>query len=193
MIKVGITGGIGSGKSLVCEAFSKLKVPVYNADREAKILTDTDTNIRKELTALMGENIYSGSTINTLLMAENIFSKPALLVKVNSIIHPRVARHFELWCNSYTTCPYIIQESAILFESMAYLLFDTVVTVTSPEEVRIQRVIARKNMNREKVLAVMKNQLPESEKIRRSDYVIINDGINPVIPQILHLHNLFTA
>jgi dephospho-CoA kinase len=190
MIKVGITGGIGSGKSLVCEVFARLNIPVYHADLEARKLTDSDPSIRNELTSLLGKTIYSGPTLNRVLMADLVFNDPNLLEKVNAIIHPRVAQHFMLWCNNSMFHPYVIQESAILFESKAYLGFDAVISVSCPEETRIQRVLIRKNMNREKILAVMKNQLPESEIIRRSDYVIDNDGTKLLLPQILRIHNI---
>ena len=189
MIKVGITGGIGSGKSIVCQVFSKLGVPVYYADSEAKQLSETDPEIRNNLITLLGKDIYTGGTLNRTKMSELIFNNQSLLEKVNQIIHPKVAEHFLLWCRNHAGYAYVIQESAILFESRAYLLFDKCITVTSPEEVRIQRTISRKNMTLEKIRSIMKNQMPEQEKIARSNDVIINDGMRPVLPQILQLHH----
>jgi dephospho-CoA kinase len=191
MIKVGITGGIGSGKSLICQVFSKLKVPVYYADKAASFLTETDHEIRQRLISLLGDNIYTGQSLNKILMAKLIFNDKSLLKKVNQIIHPRVAAHFQEWYANHTACPYVIEESAILFESDADLAFDKIITVTSPEDIRIQRVILRKNMSLEKIKAIMKNQLPEQEKIVRSHHVIINDGTTLVIPQVLRLHQSF--
>jgi dephospho-CoA kinase len=191
MIKVGITGGIGSGKSMVCRVFSMLGVPVYNADTAAGYLTETDPAIRDSLIALMGSDIYEGGLLNRSKMSALIFNDKPLLVKVNQIIHPVVASHFLLWCTQNEHHAYVIQESAILFESKAYLIFDKYVTVTSPEEIRIQRVISRKEMTLEKVRAIIQNQLPEQEKIVRSHYVVINDGLQPVLPQILQLHEKF--
>jgi dephospho-CoA kinase len=191
MIKVGITGGIGSGKSLICQVFSRLDVPVYNADIESSILSETDPEIKKLLISLLGSNIYSGQSLNKLIMAELIFNDKSLLEKVNQIIHPRVAAHFNEWCAIHAGHRYVIEESALLFESNAYLAFNRIITVTSPEDIRIQRVIRRKNMSHEKIMAIIKNQLPEQEKIVRSHYVIINDDSTLIIPQVLQLHRSF--
>jgi dephospho-CoA kinase len=191
MIKVGITGGIGSGKSLICQVFSQLKVPVYYADFAAGLLSETDPEIRNGLVALLGDDIYTGRSLNKILMAELIFNNKSLLEKVNQIIHPRVKAHFSEWCANHVNFQYVIEESAILFESNAYLAFDKIITVTSPEDTRIQRIISRKNMSLEKILAIMKNQLPEKEIIMRSHYIIINDGTKLVIPQVLALHKSF--
>jgi dephospho-CoA kinase len=191
MIKVGITGGIGSGKSIICEVFSKLGAPVYSADDAARTLVDTDPDIRESLVMLMGEEVYTGNLLNRPMMADMIFSNKLLLEKVNQIIHPRVAEQFRLWCLEKSNFPYLIQESALLFESGTYHLFDQCITVAAPEELRIQRVIARRNMTLDKVRSILLNQLPEEEKIARSHHVIINDGRTPVIPQVLRLHALF--
>lgn len=191
MIKVGITGGIGSGKSVVCQVFLKLGAPVYHADSEARQLSETDPEIISELTALLGNDIFMGRTLNRSRMSELIFNDKSLLEKVNQIIHPKVAEQFLLWCRKYAGYAYVIQESAILFESRAFLLFDKTITVTAPEEVRIQRTISRKDMTLEKIRAIMLNQMPEQEKILRSHDVIINDGMKPVLPKILQLHQTF--
>ena len=191
MIKVGITGGIGSGKSLICQVFSQLKVPVYYADIAAHLLSETDPEIRHGLITLLGGDIYNGRSMNKILMAELIFNDKSLLEKVNQIIHPMVTAHFNEWCANHAACQYVIEESAILFESNAYLAFDKIITVTAPEDIRIQRVISRKNMTLEKVKAIIKNQLPDKEKIMRSHYIIINDGKKLVIPQVLELHQSF--
>ena len=191
MIRVGITGCIGSGKSLVCQVFSHLGVPVYYADLEAKILTDTDAGIRKELIGLMGENIYTGSQVNRQAMAKLIFNNTDLLRRVNRIIHPRVAEHFLTWCANHADIGYIIQESALLFESEAYQLFDRYVVVTSPEEIRLNRVLRREGMTTEIIKSIMHNQLSEEEKVARSHFVIINDEKTLLLPQVLKLHALF--
>lgn len=191
MIKVGITGGIGSGKSLICEVFSKLGAPVYSADAAAGNLVDTDPEIRESLVLLLGEEVYSGNMLNRPRMADMIFNNKLLLAKANQIIHPRVAEHFRLWCLKNSEFPYLIQESALLFESGTYQLFDQCITVTAPEELRIQRVIARRDMTLDKIRAILINQLPEEEKIACSHHVIVNDGKTPILPQVLRLHALF--
>jgi dephospho-CoA kinase len=189
MIKVGVTGGIGSGKSLVCEIFSHLGVPVYNADNEARNLTMQDPEIRKELVALLGEQVFEGNKLNRIVMADRIFHDKSLLEQVNQMIHPRVALHFKNWCTQYEELAYVVHESAILFESNTYLGFDRIITVYAPEDIRTGRVMARAGMNKEKIRAIINNQLPEHEKMRRSDYVIFNDEIKLVIPQVLNIHH----
>jgi dephospho-CoA kinase len=191
MIKVGITGGIGSGKSLICQVFSRLRVPVYYADIEARLLMDFDPEIQHDLKAILGAAFYDQGILNRNRMASAIFSDKSLLDRVNKLIHPRVAAHFSGWCERHAGIPYVIQESAILFESNAYRNFEKVITVIAPEEIRIQRVITRKNMTPEKVAAILRNQLPEEEKMRFSHHLIVNDGTELVIPQVLKLHNIF--
>jgi dephospho-CoA kinase len=193
MIKVGLTGGIGSGKSLICEIFSRLKVPIYYADINAGILTETDPVIRRELMALFGEEIYVNNSLNKNLMSTRIFHDRSLLKEVNKIIHPKVTANFKEWCTLHDGYPYVIEESAILFESNAYRAFDVYITVSTPKNLRMQRILKRKNMTIEKAKAIIRNQLPEQEKINLSHHVIINDGTKLVIPQVLHLHHLFTA
>jgi dephospho-CoA kinase len=188
MIKVGITGGIGSGKSLVCQVFSKLGAPVYYADSAARRLSETDPGIRDNLMVLLGTDIYINGLLNRTKMSALIFNDKSLLEKVNHIIHPKVAEDFILWCRDKTHNAYVIQESAILFESKAYMLFDKYVTVTSPEDVRIQRILSRNEMTLDKIRAIINNQSTDQEKTAHSHYVINNDGIKPILPQILRLH-----
>jgi dephospho-CoA kinase len=192
MIKVGITGGIGSGKSLVCEVFSKLGAPVYSADDTARILVDTDPEIREKLILLLGSEIYTGNVLNRPGMSDLIFNNRTLLEQVNQVIHPRVAEHFLLWCAENNDHPYLIQESALLFESGFYKLFDRCVTVTAPEEIRIQRIVSRRGLDVEKIRTIIQNQLTDQEKTARSHHVIVNDGLAPVLPQVLQLHASFT-
>jgi dephospho-CoA kinase len=189
MIKVGITGGIGSGKSLICQVFLKLGIPVYSADDAARYLMDHDSEIRKNIISVFGMEIYTGEKLNRSLLAEEIFKDPDLLASINRIVHPGVGDDFARWCAHYTHLPFVIQESAILFESNAFHFFDYVILVTAPEEIRIQRVLSRPGMNREKIVRIMQNQLPEDEKIVRSHFVIKNDGISLVLPSILSVYS----
>jgi len=191
MIKIGITGGIGSGKSLICEVFTRLGVPVYYADDEAHYITDHDPEIREKLISLTGDHVYSGTELNRQVLSAYIFNNKSLLEQVNQIIHPKVVTHFNYWCNHHADHPYIIQESAILFENDAYKYFDKIVTISAPEPIRIKRVLSRKNMTPEKIKAILRNQLDEKEKISRSHYIVINDNRQLVLPQILHLHQIF--
>ncbi len=192
MIKVGVTGGIGSGKSLVCQVFSKLGVPVYTADDAAKILMDSDPEIRNGLIRIFGESIFAGGKLDRSMLAGLIFDDPALLAGVNRIVHPRVANHFYQWCSTFTHIPFVIHESAILFESDAYKGFDRIILVTAPEEMRIQRVLERSGMSEVKIQRIIKNQLPEEEKIVRSHFVLKNDGTTLLLPQIISIYNLLS-
>jgi dephospho-CoA kinase len=193
MIKIGITGGIGSGKSMVCKVLSLLGVPVYIADKAAKELADNDPEIRSKLIRLMGEDIYTGHVADRSKMASLIFHNKSLLAKVNKIYHEKVIGHFLIWCEQYRHVPYIVHESALLFESQTDKMFDKVITVSAPEEKRIQRVISRKDMNRDKILAIMQNQITEKDKIRFSHYLIVNDDVTLILPQIIALHQTLMA
>jgi dephospho-CoA kinase len=188
MIKVGVTGGIGSGKSMICQVFSHLGVPVYTADEAAKDLMDHDPEIKKGMIGVFGATIYKGGKLNRSKLSGLIFDNPKLLADVNRIVHPGVRHNFSKWSASFTRVPFIIQESAILFESNAFNLFDYIILVTAPEEIRIQRVLSRPGMTREKILRIMKNQLPEEEKIVRSHFVIKNDETTLILPLILTIY-----
>jgi dephospho-CoA kinase len=193
MKRVGVTGGIGSGKSLVCRVFETLKIPVYYADEEARGLTDSDPEIRRLLTGIFGEGIYEENRLNRTIMAQFIFKDKLLLDRVNQIIHPRVTEHFNEWCHARLKYPYIIHESAIIYESKAYKSFDRIVAVVAPEEIRLQRVMIRPFMTPEKFRAILLNQLPGEELSKRADHVIINDDKTLVVPQIIKLHHYFLS
>jgi dephospho-CoA kinase len=188
MIKVGVTGGIGSGKSLICEVFSHLGIPVYTADDAAKMLMDHDPEIIKELSGVFGDDIYIEGKLDRKKLADLIFKDSKLLAEVNRIVHPKVQQDFIVWCASFTGIPFVLQESAIIFESNAGKLFDYIILVTAPEETRMQRVLSRPGMTGEKILRIMKNQLPEEEKIVRSHFVIKNDETHLVLPFILSIY-----
>jgi len=188
MIRVGITGGIGSGKSLVCQVFSLLGIPVYKADDIARMLMENDPDIRHDLISILGKDIYQGNSLDRVKMSTLIFNNPEILKKVNRVVHPRVAGDFLNWCRFFTQYPYVIHESAILHESDIYGMFDFILLVIAPEEVRIRRVLSRKGMTLEKVRSIMKNQLQEKEKIVRSHLVLNNDGKLLILPRILEFH-----
>ena len=151
MIKVGLTGGIGSGKSTVCHVFKLLGIPVYHADIHARKLSDTDDDIRKSLTILFGADIYTKSGLNRKKLSELIFQNRILLQKVNEIIHPKVLDHFNQWINEYQQMKYIIHEAAIIFESGMNYLFDKIITVTAPKDIRIKRIIEREGISEDDV------------------------------------------
>jgi len=188
MICVAITGGIGSGKSVVCKIFEKLGIPVFNADFEAKKLLNSSTTIRNNLTDLLGSDIYQANgDIHRKKMANRIFNDNFALQKVNEIVHPEVRKRFREWAEEQNS-PYVIQEAAIIFESGQSHSFDKIITVTAPSELKIERVMKRDHVSREKVLERMNNQLPDELKVEKSDFVIVNDDIEMVIPQIIKIH-----
>lgn len=186
---VGLTGGIGSGKTTVAKMFNKLNVPVYIADDEAKALMVRSKVLIRQLKALFGENAYIGKELNKKFLANAIFNDKDLLKKMNAIVHPKVARHFKRWVAKQDS-PYVIKEAAILFENGNYKQCDIVITVTAPLETRINRVISRDNTTKEKVLAVINNQWPDSKKIEKSNYIIENTDLEDTKLQVKKVHNL---
>lgn len=187
-LKIGVTGGIGSGKSLVCQIFKTLKVPVFEADREAKVIIDSDSHTRQALEKLLGNGILGpDGKINRHAMAGIIFNDQELLKEVNAIIHPAVRHRFNSW-HAEQKSRYIIQEAAILFESGVFRMMDMNIVVTAPEEMRIRRVMQRDGVTKEKVYERMKNQWPEEEKVAMADYIIRNDESQSLIQQVLEIH-----
>ena len=184
MYKIGITGGIGSGKSYVSSLLEERGIPIYNADLESKRLTVHDEGIRKELVALLGEDIYQGATLNKPLLASYLFANSNNAVKVNSIIHPRVKDDFRRWVESQKDVPLVGLESAILYESGFDDVVDQVVMVYAPEAVRLQRAMKRDNATEEQVRARMSAQMDDEEKRSKADFVLMNDGIMPLDVQL---------
>jgi dephospho-CoA kinase len=183
MTTIGITGGIGSGKSVVADILRLHNIPVYIADEESKKLVDTSSEIKDKLSRIVNENIYTSSGLNRKLFASLIFNNPTLLAQVNNIIHPIVQESFEKWIKNQNTRICAI-ESAILFESGFHKIIDKKITVYSPLEVRLERVCKRDNVSAEIVMQRIKNQLPDEEKTRMSDFIIYNDNTKALIPQI---------
>lgn len=183
--KIGITGGIGSGKSVVCHLFEIMDIPIYNSDMQAKKLTVTDAVIRQELVALVGAEVYHNGILNKSLLTSYLFSDHDHVLGVNHIIHPRVKEDFRQWVLKHNTFPVVGLESAILFEAGFADTVDITVMVEAPENVRIERAIARDAVPKELILQRMRHQMAEEEKKRQSHFVIKNDGENLLIPQIL--------
>lgn len=183
MIKIGITGGIGSGKSVVATLLALSGVPVYIADEESKRLTATSPVIRRKLTALLGEAIYTPDGLDKRRLAACIFQDPHCLQQVNAIIHPEVNRHFQAWAAGLQS-PYCAIESAILFESGFDRVVDIRLMVHAPLEIRIGRALARDNISREEVLRRIGNQMSDQIKKERCEYVIYNDDVTALIPQV---------
>jgi len=194
MLKIGITGGIGSGKTIVCRIFSQLGIPVYDADFAAKQLMNSNPGLISNLKKEFGEKIYSAQNeLNKKNLAGLIFNNPPALKKVNSLVHPVVKKDFERWITQHEASPYAIEEAAILFESGAHKNMDYVITVSAPEELRFRRVMLRDNVSEEYVKSISKNQMDENDKIKAAHFEIVNDDQQLVIPQVLKLHTHFLS
>lgn len=188
MLKVGITGGIGSGKSTVCKIFEALGIPVYYADDRAKWLMVHHPALRHAITQLFGEQAYEEEKLNRAYIAQIAFNNPKKLQKLNAIVHPAVHQDGVNWNNQQTGVPYTLKEAALIFESGSYKQLDKVITVFAPKELRIQRIMARDNSSREAIEARMSKQMPEEEKLERADFIIYNDGRQSLIKQVLAIH-----
>ncbi len=186
MLKVGITGGIGSGKSYISRCFEYLGIPVYYADTEAKRLTNEDAEIRRKVSDLLGKQSYTTSGLNREYVASKVFNDKNLLTQLNQIIHPAVEKDFVLWAEKQSA-PYVLKEAAILFESGSYKNTDRVIVVDAPLELRIQRVLERDNTSREEILKRIQNQWPADKKKDLADFVIYNDNKTLILPQILRI------
>jgi dephospho-CoA kinase len=186
--KLGITGGIGSGKTSVCRVFDVLRVPVFSADREAGKIMENDTDIISRINSIAGKDLYSDGYLNRLELARIIFNDSALLEKVNSAVHPAVFHRFNEW-SLEQTAPYVIMEAAILFETGASQLLDRVATVVAPVEQRVKRVMQRNKLTREQVMERMRNQIDDETRIKQSDYVIYNSENDMIIPVILKIND----
>lgn len=183
MIRIGITGGIGSGKTYVSRILEELGVPVYDSDSRAKQLTVTDPAIRKGLIALLGEQVYRGDNLNKELLASYLFASHEHAIQVNAVIHPVVFRDFDSWCEQMKV-EVVGLESAILFESGFHSHTDRICVVSAPLELRICRAMERDCCSRSSVEARIQAQMGERERMERADYVIVNDGVRPLIPQL---------
>ena len=187
MMKIAITGGIGSGKTSACIVFETLGVPVYYADTQAKLLMNTDQELKSLITGYFGDDIYCEGELDRRKLAEIVFNDKIALEKLNSWVHPAVARDFEDWYKRQTS-RYVLEEAAIIFESGIAHRFDKVILVTANDKIRVERVCARDNIAPETALNRMKNQWSENRKIELADYIIYNDNVNRLIPQVLEIH-----
>ena len=187
MTVVGLTGGIGSGKTTVAKAFNTFGIPIYIADDEAKKLMNRSKVIRRKLIALFGENAYKNDELNRPFIASVIYSDKEYLRKMNAIVHPKVAKHFIRWLNKQTA-PYVLKESAILFETNSYKACNFIVLVTAPIDLKIKRLLVRDNSTKEKILAIMENQLSDDVKAKSSDYVINNITLDDTHKQVSVIH-----
>lgn len=185
---MGVTGGIGSGKTLVCSVFEKIGIPVYYADPGARWLMSHDPSLKKKIKELLGSASYRGGKLDREYVAEMVFRDPEVLNKLNAIVHPAVRDHYMQWVKKQADVPYVIEEAAILFESGANRFLDMTILVFAPEDLRIRRVMERDGVSEEEVRLRMKRQMEEVEKERMADELIINDEKEMLLPQIITLH-----
>ena len=185
---VGLTGGIGSGKTTVANYFKALNVPVYIADNEAKALMNRSKVIKRKLIKLFGDEAYVDNTLNKPFIASQIFSNQDLLKKMNAIVHPKVAKHFSNWVKKQNV-PYVISEVAIIFENGSQGKYDYIITVVAPEQTRLNRVIKRDNSSEAKVKAIMNNQWTDQQKTEHSDFIINNTDLKDTKLQVENIHS----
>ena len=191
MIKVGVTGGIGSGKTLICQIFEKIGMPVFYADSEARKILNHDKTVVDKVSSLFGADIYNEDGINKARLANVIFNNQDALNTINSIVHPVVKSRFQNWLSTLNTT-YAIEEAAILVETGSYKELDYTVLVYAPKELRISRAMSRDGNTREEIEERMKNQIPDEEKFQKVNKVIYNDNSRMVIPQVLEIHEQLT-
>jgi dephospho-CoA kinase len=188
MILVGLTGGIGSGKTTIAKMFNALGIPIYIADDEAKKLMRNSKVIKKKLVALFGDDAYVGDELNKSFIANIIFENKEYLQKMNAIVHPKVGQHFKKWALKQDS-KYIIKEAAILFENGSYKDYDYIITVTAPTDLKIERLLNREQTTKNKITSIMNNQWSDQEKIKRSHYVIENINLEDSRAQVQKIHN----
>ncbi|MBU2930038.1 dephospho-CoA kinase [Winogradskyella psychrotolerans] len=188
MVVVGLTGGIGSGKSTILKCFKSYGIPVYIADDEAKALMNRSKVIRRKLIHLFGDKAYENNVLNRPYLASKIFNDKTLLSKMNAIVHPKVAAHFKQWLSKQDAA-YVIKEVAIIFENNLQNEYDYIITVVADKDLRIKRVMQRDGVSQEKVEAIMKNQWSDADKIEKSDFVIVNNTLQEAREQAENIHN----
>ncbi|MDO6490822.1 MULTISPECIES: dephospho-CoA kinase [unclassified Cellulophaga] len=189
---VGLTGGIGSGKSTAAKMFADLGVPVYNSDLEAKQLMHTSVSVKEQIARLLGKDAYVNNVLNREYIAEKVFADASLLEQLNNIVHPVVREHFLEWTKKQDA-PYVIQESAIIFENKNQDFYDYIILVTAPLEVRINRILKRDNTTREKILSRMNNQWTDEKKEKMSDFKLINEDIVNLELKINEIHSILRS
>jgi len=192
VLRVGLTGGIGSGKSTVAQIFEVLGIPVYYADIAAKKIMNEDEGVRSAITIIFGEQVYANNILDRKYISSIVFSDPAKLQQLNALVHPATKKDGDVWMQEQTS-PYAIHEAALIFEAKVSDRLDLVIGVSSPLELRIKRAMERDKVGREEVLKRMEQQLNEEVKMSKCDFVLINDEQQLLIPQVLELHEKLTG
>jgi dephospho-CoA kinase len=192
MLKIGLTGGIGSGKTTVAQIFEVLTIPVYYADQAAKELMNHDPDLKKEITSAFGKEVYKEGMLDRAFLGEIVFTDSEKLARLNSIVHPATLKDASSWMQNQKT-PYAIKEAALIFEAGLENFFDFIIGVSAPQNLRLERVMNRDPISSENILQRMEHQMDESEKIKRCDFIIVNDGNQPLIPQVLNIHQILLS
>ncbi|MDX2000911.1 MAG: dephospho-CoA kinase [Chitinophagales bacterium] len=188
MLQVGITGGIGTGKTYVCRFFEKLGIPVYYADDRAKAIMNEDPELKEGIMQAFGKDTYKNGLLDRPFLASKVFNDKVALEKLNALVHPAVFRDTANWTAQHAHVPYTIKEAALLYESGSWQILDKIIVVSAPLETRLERVMARDGFTEEDVKARMANQWSQEEKEKRADYVILNDGKHDVAAQVADIH-----
>jgi dephospho-CoA kinase len=187
MKKIGLTGGIGSGKSTIAKVFEILQIPVYNSDERAKALMNENPQLMEEISKIFGAHIYQNGELNRAELGAIVFKNPELLQQLNAVVHPAVGEDFNAWCASKKT-QYVIKEAAIIYETGINKMLDGVIAVIAPNELRIKRVLKRPGMTEELIKDRMSRQLPSETLVEKANWLINNDETVLVIPQVLKVH-----
>jgi dephospho-CoA kinase len=192
-LQIGITGGIGSGKSMVCKIFGCLGIPVYDADSRAKSIMTTDGILVEQIKKEFGSLSYDADGgLNRSFLSSAVFGNAEKLKKLNELVHPRVALDGDQWTAEQIGKKYVVREAALLFESGSYKKMDKIIVVTAPEPLRVKRVSVRdKQRTEEEVLKIIRNQIKEEEKVKKADFVLRNDETELLVPQVINLHQKF--
>jgi dephospho-CoA kinase len=191
MLRIGVTGGIGTGKSVVCQIFETLGAPIYNADTRAKALYTENEDLKTALIVRFGNIVYEGDELNREFLGTKVFNNEAELKWLNSLVHPLIFTDYEVWCKRHQKALYTIKEAAIMIESGSDKNVDVLVAVAAPEELRIKRVMARDGISEAAVKARMAKQMPQEDLIKQCHFVIQNDEKESLISQVLALHKRF--
>jgi dephospho-CoA kinase len=187
MLKIGLTGGIGSGKSTVAKIFELFGIPIYYADDAAKQLMNTDPHLKEQIIKRFGVESYTENGLNRNYIAKKVFDNKESLEFLNALVHPATLRDAEIWMQNQTT-PYAIKEAALIFESGAERFLDYVIGISAPEALRISRVQIRDEITPGEITTRIENQLNEDKKMSMCDFIIFNDGLQPLLPQVIVLN-----
>ena len=191
---IGITGGIGSGKSLICKIFSTMNIPIYDADSRAKYLINNDLSLKNSIKNLLGENAYLPTGIyNRKWVASQVFNNPDLLKQLNSLVHPCVHKDSHDWVKKYSKSPFLIYEAALMKAAGDNNMFDKVIVVNAPINLRIQRIQVRDKRSEQEIKDIIARQISDEERLKIADYVIENDDKEPVLKQVLELYEILVG